>query len=421
MTFSACVPRVTPRRSTTRPPRSAIAVWSTLGCAVTISVRSASCERPLQRLALQLELGQRGHVRVVVAQLGAERAQQRDDLQRGRLADVADAGLVADAEHRDPRALHRQPGVVEHALDLRDAVVGHLLVDLPRELDELGRHVELARAPAEVERVDRQAVPAHARAGLEAHEPVGLARRGLDDLPDVDPHAVGQHRELVHERDVHRAEDVLQELRQLRRLGTGDAHQLVAHQPVDLLRALRAGLRQPADDLRCVAQREVRAAGVDALRRERQLEVAPRRQPRRFEQRRDPLARRTRVGRRLQHDQLPRLQDIGQRARGVDQRPQIRLAVGRERRRHADQHRVGLRQPRVARGGVDPLGDLAQLFGGDILDVGVPRLDRLDLALVEIDRDHVAALPRERHRERQAHIAQPDDANGRHLGRQSMA
>ena len=164
ITFSACVPRVTPRRSTTRPPRSAIALWSTLGCAVTISVRSASLERLLQRLALEGELGQRGDVRVVVAQLGAERAQQRDDLQRRRLADVADAGLVADPEHRDPRALHGQAGVVEHALDLRDAVVGHLLVDLPRQLDELGRHVELARAPAQIEGVDRQAVPAHARA-----------------------------------------------------------------------------------------------------------------------------------------------------------------------------------------------------------------------------------------------------------------
>ena len=79
------------------------------------------------------------------------------------------------------------------------------------------------------------------------------------------------------------------------------------------------------------------------------MEVAARHQTGLLEQRRDALAGRTRVGRGLQHHQLPRLQDLRQRARGVDQRPEIRLAVARQRRRHAHQHRVGLGQPRVAR------------------------------------------------------------------------
>jgi hypothetical protein len=46
-------------------------------------------------------VGERGDVRVVVAQLRAERGQQREDLQGGGLADVAGTGLVADAEERD--------------------------------------------------------------------------------------------------------------------------------------------------------------------------------------------------------------------------------------------------------------------------------------------------------------------------------
>ena len=75
-----------------------------------------------------------------------------------------DAGLVAHAEDGDAAAADRLGRVVERALDPRDAVVGHLLVDLAGELDELGGHVELARAPGEVERVDGQAVAAHARA-----------------------------------------------------------------------------------------------------------------------------------------------------------------------------------------------------------------------------------------------------------------
>ena len=46
----------------------------------------------------------------------------------------------------------------------RAAEVRHVLVDLAGELDELGVEVVLARLPREVERVDRDAVPAEARA-----------------------------------------------------------------------------------------------------------------------------------------------------------------------------------------------------------------------------------------------------------------
>ena len=47
-------------------------------------------------------LGQRRDVRVVVGDVGAELAQALDDLQRRRLAQVADAGLVGDAERSAP-------------------------------------------------------------------------------------------------------------------------------------------------------------------------------------------------------------------------------------------------------------------------------------------------------------------------------
>ena len=234
-----------------------------------MSARSASTTTSSSGRLLQPELGQVGDERVVVAQVGAERGEQRHDLQPRRLAHVADARLVGDAEHGDLRAAHGLARRVEQPLDLRNAVVGHLLVDLAGELDELRRHVELAGPPGQVERVDRQAVAAHPRARLEAHEAVGLRRGRVDDLPDVDPHPVAEHRQLVDERDVHRAEDVLQQLRQLRGLRRGDAHDRVADLAVQRGRAFEAGLGQPADDLRRRAHREVRAAGVDALRARR--------------------------------------------------------------------------------------------------------------------------------------------------------
>ena len=229
----------------------------------------------------------------------------------------------------DLRAAHGLGVVVERAGDLLDAEVRHRLVDLARELDELGRHVELARPPGQVERVDRQAVPAHAGARVEAHEAERLGRRGVDDLPDVDAHPVAEHRQLVDERDVDRAEDVLEQLRHLGGVRRRHRHELVAHVAVELERALEAGVREPADDLRRVAQRVVGAARVDALGREGDVEVHARGEAGLLEQRDEPLARGARVGGRLEHHELAALQHLGERAARRHERPQVRLAVAR--------------------------------------------------------------------------------------------
>src|SRR5689334_16734959 len=97
---------------------------------------------------------------------------------------------------------------VERLRDEGAAEVRHLLVDLAGELDDLGVEAELARLPAEVEGVERDAVAAEARRRAEAHVAERLRRSGVDDLPDVDFHSVAEDRELVDERDVDRAEDV---------------------------------------------------------------------------------------------------------------------------------------------------------------------------------------------------------------------
>ena len=150
--------------------------------------------------------------------------------------------------------------------DPADDVVRHVLVDVVGELDEAeGLAGASSHAPRQVRGVDRQAVTAHARSRLETHEPVRLGGGRLDHLPDVDPHTIGQHRKLVHQCDVDRAEDVLQELRQLGRLGAGHAHDLLAHHLVQRLGTIGADLGQAAEHLWCVAHREVRPARIDAL------------------------------------------------------------------------------------------------------------------------------------------------------------
>ena len=352
-----------------------------------------------------------GHVRVVVDEVGAAFGQQPDDLQRGRLAHVADARLVGDAEDRNPRALDRLAGVVERAFDLLHAVVGHLHVDLPGELDELGGEVELAGAPREVERVHGQAVAAHARSGLEAHEAEGLGRGGVDHLPDVDLHAVGEDRQFVDQRDVDRAEDVLEQLGQLRRLGRAHGHDLVADQAVEVDRALRAHLGQAAHDLRRGADGEVLAAGVDALGREGQREVAARGQARLLEHGQQPLARGARVRRGLEHDELPRPQHPREGLGGVDQRAEVGLAVDGQRRRDAQQHRVGVRQRPHPRGRFEQVADPLQLSARNVLDVGLSGLQHGHLAGVDVHGDDALTRVREGDREREADVAHADDAH----------
>ena len=83
--------------------------------------------------------------------------------------------------------------------------------------------------------------------GLEAHEAERLGRGGVDDLPDVDPHPVGEHRQLVDERDVDRAEDVLQQLGELGDLGRGDRHDAGRRRARrrSTARSVQAGVRPP--------------------------------------------------------------------------------------------------------------------------------------------------------------------------------
>ncbi len=82
-------------------------------------------------------------------------------------------------------------------------------------------------------------------------------------------------RQLVDQRDVHGAEDVLQQLRELRCLWGRDADDLLADEPIERLGAIAAFGGEAADHLRRVGEREVGAPGIDALGTERQVEVLP--------------------------------------------------------------------------------------------------------------------------------------------------
>ena len=284
----------------------------------------------------------------MVSDVGACVLEQADELERGRLARVRDVGLVGDAEHEDLRAGERALArVVQRLRDDRATEVRHRLVDLAGELDELGVEAVLPRLPGEVEGVDRDAVATEAGAGLERHEPERLRRGCVDDLPDVDVHPVAELRELVDERDVDGAEDVLEQLRQLGRLGRRHRVHLVDRRGVEGDGCGGRVVVDPADDLRHGLRRPVLAPGIDPLGREREVEVLSGGEPAPLlEDRLHLLGRRSRIGRRLEHDEMAASQACRDLLGGGEEDPRVRLALARERRRKRDEDRVRIARAR---------------------------------------------------------------------------
>src|SRR5207302_4334137 len=210
------------------------------------------------------------------------------------------------------------------------------------------------RLPAQVEGVDRDAVAAEARPGAEAHVAERLRCGGIDDLPDVDSHPVAEDCELVDEGDVDRAEDVLEQLRQLGRLGARELVHGVERLAIEGRGAGGALGSDPSEHLRRRLRRPVLAARVDPFRRHREEEAFARAKPTPFlEDRLEELAGRARPGRRLEHDELTLAERLRQApCRALNDR-EVGLALSRQWRRQGYRDCVRLTQILVARRGVD--------------------------------------------------------------------
>src|SRR6266542_2615582 len=170
----------------------------------------------------------------------------------------------------------------------------------------------------------------------------------------------------------------------------------------------------PAVDLRRRLTRPVGASGIDALRREREVEALSGLQAAALlEDRLHDLARRPGVRRRLEHDELARVEVRSDRARGALHVAEVRLTLRRERRRDGDHDRVRLRDDGVVgrrrhRAGVDePL----QRLGRDVVDVTLAAIDGVHERRDEVDDDDPLPGLRERLRVRQADVAGADDRN----------
>ena len=78
---------------------------------------------------------------------------------------------------------------VQRVGHLVDDVMRHRAVDVAGQLDEARLEADFLHLPREIERIDRNAVPAEARARIERHEPERLGRRGVHDFPHADARA----------------------------------------------------------------------------------------------------------------------------------------------------------------------------------------------------------------------------------------
>ena len=179
------------------------------------------------------------------------------------------------------RALDRLRVVVERPRDPLDAEVRHALVDLARPARRT-RSGCRTRAPARRGRTGRPAGsgrPCRGRARSDMN-PYGLVAAASTTSQTSMLHPVAEDRQLVDERDVHRAEDVLEQLGELRRLRRRDLRR-PRRRPARRARPPARGTRrrQPADDLRRVAQRVVGAARVDPLGEKATLKSRPAARP----------------------------------------------------------------------------------------------------------------------------------------------
>ncbi len=132
-------------------------------------------------------------------------------------------------------------------------------------------------------------------------------------------------------------------------------------------------------------------------------------------QRLDHLAGGAGPGGGFQHDQLAGAQMLADVGGSVHDEGEVGVAVASDGRGHADQDRVGV----LHAGEVGGRLQLAAVHGGphhvgaDIADDLLGAVDRGDPSLADVEAQHLEAGADARERERQAHIAQADDADDR--------
>ena len=180
--------------------------------------------------------------------------------------------------------------------------------------------------------------------------------------------------------------------------------------------ARSALLRDPAHDLRHVLRRPVRAARIDALGREGEVEVLAGLEARGLEPGQQLLARRARVRGRLEHDEMPLAQPFRDLLRRLVHDREVGLALLRERRRQRDHDRVRVAQLVVVGRRAKPVlvDEPLQHVRRNVLDVALAAIQHGHALGIAVDQQHAAARLREDLGERDADVAGSDNGDVGH-------
>ena len=120
--------------------------------------------------------------------------------------------------------------------------------------------------PRQVARVDWKAMTSNARSGIKPHEAEGFGRGCVKGPPHIDTQVIGEHGDLVDQRDVDMAERVLDQLDQFRLTGRLHRNRPLHEGPVEVLHRTERRLVDTRHHFRGVRQAPLRIAGVEALR-----------------------------------------------------------------------------------------------------------------------------------------------------------
>ena len=180
--------------------------------------------------------------------------------------------------------------------------------------------------------------------GIEGLEAEGLGLGSLDDLPDVDPHAIEDDLQLVDQGDVDGPIRVLEDLARLGRLTARHRDDARHGGGIETPGQQAAPLVEAADDLGDVRGRVVRVAGILALGAVGEEEVAAGDQSAGLQFGAEHVPGRSWVGRALQDDELTGSKMPTDGPAGVDDSREVRLAMPTQGGRYADQNGIGLGQ-----------------------------------------------------------------------------
>ena len=339
---------------------------------------------------------------------------QFDQLERGTFADVGDVLLVGQTDDKDTRAAESLAGnPVQRLGQSRDHMAGHGRVDLSRQFDEAGGQVVLARFPGQIERVDRDAVPAQARAGIERHVAERFGLGGLDHLPDIHSHGLVDDLQLVHEGDVDGAEDVLGQLDRLGGGGGGDGNDGFHDGAVEGLHQFASGRTVTCNDLGNCRSVEGAVAGIFAFGREAEEEIRAGLEAGAFQDGPDGAVGGAGVGGGFECHQLAGAQGAGDVVAGAGDVGEVGFAVSGQGRGDADDDDVaGAQQTEI--GGSREAARVR--FGGkggitDGLDVAFSGGEGLKLGGVDVKACDAEPRLRGCDRQRQTDIAKADHPN----------